>query len=134
MLAALIGRDRGAGGVHVEIAQREVASQVLEAVLRGGAWRPFPSADAAVLAAHPRLVCRGFLAATVGAICHHFARPPWNLYGVSSLRERPAPLFGADSASVLAGLGHLDGAEIERLVRDNVVRTSRDAPGGPPNG
>ncbi|HLN13014.1 MAG TPA: CoA transferase, partial [bacterium] len=136
VLAALIGRDGGRGGVHVEIAQREVACQVLETVLRGGAWRPFPSADAAVLTAHPQLAALGFLATAPAdsAICYHYARPPWQLQVGQIRGERPAPIFGADSVAVLAGLARIDSLEIERLVRDNVIRTSRQATGGPPDG
>ena len=136
VLAALIGRDGGGGGAHVEIAQREVACQVLETVLRGGAWRSFPCADAAVLTAHPQLAALGFFATAPAdsAICYHYARPPWQFPGGQIPGERPAPIFGADSVSVLAGLARIDSIEIERLVRDNVIRTSRHATGGPPDG
>ncbi|HEY7066060.1 MAG TPA: CoA transferase, partial [Chloroflexota bacterium] len=113
LLAALLARDGSGRGAHVELAQREVACQLLaDAEALEAAPAPW-SLDVAALAADPHLRARGLFAtppAANGAHCYHYARLPWRLHGVPLPAERPAPLFGADSrrvlAEVAAGLGH----------------------------
>jgi crotonobetainyl-CoA:carnitine CoA-transferase CaiB-like acyl-CoA transferase len=115
LLAALLARDRTGRGAHLELAQREVACQVLDAA-GDVPLRPW-TLDPAVLAADSRLRARGLLAppAPAGEPCHHLDRPPWCLHGVPVPRERPAPPFSAHSRVVLETLASLTLAEVAAL-------------------
>ncbi len=115
LLAALLARDRTGRGAHLELAQREVACQVLDAA-GDVPLRPW-TLDPAVLAADSRLRARGLLAppAPAGEPCHHLDRPPWCLHGVPVPRARPAPPFGAHSRVVLETLAGLTPAEVAAL-------------------
>ncbi|HZS03183.1 MAG TPA: CoA transferase [Chloroflexota bacterium] len=159
LLAALLARDGAGRGGHVEVAQREVACQVLAAATAAGrALGPW-SLDAAALRADAHLVARGLFAARPAgeASCHHYARLPWRLHDAvapderpalgleaestspageaphSSWGERSAPAFGADSRRVLRELAGLGPAEIEALVGAGVV-VAEDAGGGAAGG
>ncbi|MBI3978705.1 MAG: CoA transferase [Chloroflexi bacterium] len=123
VLAALLARDGGGGGAHVETAQREVACQLLESRPSHGARRQALVVDPAALAADPHLAARGlfFRASSTARECHHYARLPWRLHGIAEREERAAPAFGADSRRVLRRLARLSPAEVEDLVRAGVV-------------
>jgi crotonobetainyl-CoA:carnitine CoA-transferase CaiB-like acyl-CoA transferase len=119
LLAALLARDRTGHGAHLEIAQREVACQL---VADDAPRRPW-TLDPAALAADPHLAARGLFAPppAPGRPCHHYARPPWRLHGVPTPRERPAPAFGAHSHRVLRDLAQLPPADLAALVDAGVV-------------
>lgn len=134
LLAALLARDAGAGGIHLEVAQREVACQLLaHARLPARCWPAWQVAGAAAQAvSDPHLRARGLLADPAaqpppGRACHHLARPPWRLRRVADdvrpaapRRERAAPAFGADSRRLLRQLG-LSADAVEALARAQVV-------------
>jgi crotonobetainyl-CoA:carnitine CoA-transferase CaiB-like acyl-CoA transferase len=139
LLAALLARDRTGQGTHLEVAQREVACQVLAAA--GDEPRRPWTLDAVALAADPLLIARGLFAPTVappsagagqrypGAVpCHHYARLPWRLHGVPTPRERPAPGLGAHSRRVLRDLARLAPTDVEALVQAGVVVAARPTP------
>jgi crotonobetainyl-CoA:carnitine CoA-transferase CaiB-like acyl-CoA transferase len=131
IVAALLAREVSGQGMHVEVAQREVACQLLvdgPPRQRGPALR----IDAAELAHHPALADfvddsggRGDGVTGLGEeashACWHFTRLPWRMYDVPSPREGPAPELGQDSASVLHAMGRVDRRTIQRLIRDGVV-------------
>jgi crotonobetainyl-CoA:carnitine CoA-transferase CaiB-like acyl-CoA transferase len=131
VLAALLARDRGGLGCHVEVAQREVACQLLSRLQRSAPHPPLPSygeLDAAALAADPNLAARGaarglFAAPRLEGPCMHFARAPWRIAEVPARGERPAPALGADSRAVLRAAG-LDDASIDELVAAGIVLDS----------
>jgi crotonobetainyl-CoA:carnitine CoA-transferase CaiB-like acyl-CoA transferase len=102
LLAALLARDRGGSGARLELAQREVACQVLATRLQR-AEQPGPwSLDPAAIGRDPHLASRRLFPAP-GPSCpgHHYARLPWRLHGVPSPRQCPAPAFGADTRRLL---------------------------------
>ncbi len=113
ILAALLARDRADPGGHLEVAQREVACQVLGALLergeRPGPWTLDPSA---VARASHLAARRLFVASGRGCPGHHYARPPWRLHGVPAPRERPAPAFGADTRRLLRDPGGPKGVAV----------------------
>ncbi|MBI4492771.1 MAG: CoA transferase [Chloroflexi bacterium] len=136
LLAALHARDRSGRGVHLEVAQREVACQVLAQSRvsspgsrvqglepEGGSRVPRPALDAAAIAADPCLVDRGLFAvpARAGQPCHHYARLPWRLHGIPERRERAAPALGAASRRILCRDLGLDPGEVEGLIKSGVV-------------
>jgi crotonobetainyl-CoA:carnitine CoA-transferase CaiB-like acyl-CoA transferase len=135
LLAALLARDRTGQGAHLEVAQREVAGQVL-AVAGDEPRRPW-TLDLAALAADPLLIARGLLAPTVAprspgaGRCHHYARLPWWLHGVPTPRERSAPAYGAHSRRILRDLVRLAPAEVDVLVQVGVVVAARPKPAPP---
>ncbi|HLH24735.1 MAG TPA: CoA transferase [Chloroflexota bacterium] len=123
LLAALLARDRSGRGAHVEVAQREVACQVLSAAREADA-APRPWAlDVVALRADPHLAARGLFAAppAAGASCHHYARLPWRLSGGGARPERAAPAFGADSRRVLREVARLAPGAVDALVAAGVV-------------
>ncbi|HZR98667.1 MAG TPA: CoA transferase [Chloroflexota bacterium] len=117
LLAALLARDRDGSGAHLELAQREVACQVLATRLQRGE-QPGPwSLDPAAIARDPHLATRRlFPAPTPSCPGHHYARLPWRLHGVPSARQRPAPAFGADTRRLLRDLARADTIEAVNLV------------------
>jgi crotonobetainyl-CoA:carnitine CoA-transferase CaiB-like acyl-CoA transferase len=122
LLAALLARDRTGDGAYLEVAQREVACQVLSDSVRAGrpprAWSLVPE----TLRAHPHLAARGLFAAPAADDpCHHYGRLPWRLPGVAPSSERAAPAFGADSRRVLSDLAGMGPAEIEELIAAGVA-------------
>jgi crotonobetainyl-CoA:carnitine CoA-transferase CaiB-like acyl-CoA transferase len=133
LLAALLRRDRTGSGAHVEVAQREVACQVLQQSLElsgtsaAGAPRPGPAfgVNPAIVVADEHLTARGLLAdriETAGrGMCHHYARLPWRLHGVPARPERAAPRFGADSRRLLQRQAGLSRERLDQLVETRVV-------------
>ena len=131
VLAALIARDTLSSesrsrGVHVEVAQREVACHLLADGLQclRDDGSPF---DPASLARDPHLIARLLFAPADASQCEHYARLPWLLHGVRPAVERSAPPFGNDSRQVLRRAG-ISQREIDDLIRNGVV-VARDDPG-----
>lgn len=123
VLAAILQRDVRGTGCHLEVAQRDVAGQLLREPDSGG---PFPGIDAALLASDPHLAHRGLFAVPApSAACFHLARLPWRFEGSCARRERPAPRFGAHSRRTLIRLAGRSQAEIDRLMREGLVRGAR---------
>jgi crotonobetainyl-CoA:carnitine CoA-transferase CaiB-like acyl-CoA transferase len=121
VLAALLARDAAGTGCHIELAQREVAGQVLAASFGSSGWR-YGDVDAAAFAADPALRVSGLLAPPEerAGTCVHFGRPPWRIAELPQPQERPAPVLGLDSRMVLRAAGIPDAA-IDRLVVAEVV-------------
>ena len=122
LLAALLARDRSGQGAHLEVAQREVACQLLNP--RSPPRRkPMLALDPQAVAVDPHLAARGLFAppARAGLPCSHYACLPWRLHGVPGRSERLAPAFGADSRRVLRSVADLPTEEIERLIGAGVV-------------
>ncbi len=131
ILAALLARDATDTGCHIEVAQREVACQLVAFPSprgrEGHAEYPYEaprygSLDGEILVADPALGATGLFAAPSreSEMCVHFARPPWLARELPNLGGRPAPALGANSRAVLRGAG-LSDAEIDRLVATGVV-------------
>jgi crotonobetainyl-CoA:carnitine CoA-transferase CaiB-like acyl-CoA transferase len=126
LLAALLARDRAGRGTHLELAQREVAAQVLGAVREKDSEQTSAALDPAALGAGRHLTARGLFAAPTptGSTCHHYARLPWRLHGVPSRRERSAPAYGADTRRLLRRVGGLTAAAIATLARAGIVAST----------
>jgi crotonobetainyl-CoA:carnitine CoA-transferase CaiB-like acyl-CoA transferase len=147
-LASLLARDGSGEGCHVEIAQRDVACQVLSNQLaRAGQcrspdgcitgdhlgeqldlYRPGELASAVVADAH--LSARGLFARQADRVhaCHHLARLPWRVGEIKPREERDAPAFGADSRRILRDVAHLDAQQIQALVQAGVMVSSPRTP------
>jgi crotonobetainyl-CoA:carnitine CoA-transferase CaiB-like acyl-CoA transferase len=129
VLAALIARDRDGAGCHLEVAQREVACQLLSARFsqdldHQAHSEQFPgSATLSRIANDPHLAARGLFASSdaEAASCHHLARLPWRLHGIEPTEECAAPRFGADSRRVLRDVADLDHRRIDELIDAGVV-------------
>lgn len=122
VVAALRARDRFGRGAHLEVAQREVACQLLAAPFEGQACGPALSVNPATVVRDPQLTARGLLNQSVSgrSACLHYARLPFQLHGVPERYERPAPVFGADSRRLLMKAG-LSAPEIDHLVTAGIV-------------
>jgi crotonobetainyl-CoA:carnitine CoA-transferase CaiB-like acyl-CoA transferase len=152
LLAALFARDRSGRGAHLELAQREVACQLLSASLRSQVSEPALSAlrtpspavaghseslpkglKSQVDCKHQHLVDRGLLERSKDGEClgWHYERLPWVLHGVPRACERPAPAFGADGRAVLRDVGGLGARQIDKLVEAGVVVQNGGAGGSP---
>ncbi|MPZ14333.1 MAG: hypothetical protein GEU73_07895 [Chloroflexi bacterium] len=144
VLAALLARETSGDGVRLEIAQRDVACQLLRGwrssqqrhVDRGvriGDHMTSPSmltareidwtSYVADFASDRHLAARELFTSrtTERKPCHHYARPPWRLHGIPFPDEGPAPAFGADSRPILEELARMDTEAIDRLVGAGVV-------------
>jgi crotonobetainyl-CoA:carnitine CoA-transferase CaiB-like acyl-CoA transferase len=122
-LAALLARDQTGRGGHLEVAQREVACQVLATARAEPSARPGLAVDPTQVTADPQLAARGLLAAPPcpGQPCHHYARLPFLLHGLPERRARSAPSFGQDSRRILRRDLGLPSKELAALVRTGVV-------------
>jgi crotonobetainyl-CoA:carnitine CoA-transferase CaiB-like acyl-CoA transferase len=91
--------------------------------------RPYGDVDAAALVAEPSLVASGLFAAPAdeGAMCVHFARPPWSIDALPPLAMQPAPALGADGRAMLRAAGLSDMA-INKLVAGGVVKEAPPEP------
>lgn len=130
VLAALLARDRNGRGAHVEIAQREVACQIMPS---SPYCVPTFAVDPALVATDPYLVTRGLFAqpGLRARSCHHYARLPWRLHDIPSRRERGALAFGGQTRRILRETLGLADLAIDRLARDRVVALSRHPGAGP---
>lgn len=142
VLAALIARDCDGRGAHIELAQREVACQLLGWTRSGSvAKRPdegpgepiarwaYGDLDAAALAADPRLTARGIFSGDRAAgPCAHLARVPWRICDIPRRIERPAPVLGAHSRAVLRGVG-VDDTTIAQLVSAGIILDASEQEG-----
>jgi crotonobetainyl-CoA:carnitine CoA-transferase CaiB-like acyl-CoA transferase len=116
ILAALLVRDRTGQGAHLEIAQREVAAQVLAA--RAGHVAPSRPirVEAAMLMGSAVLGDR--------ERCSHLARLPFRFNGSNAPAEQPlgtGPTFGGSSRAVLMQWAGLTADEVDRLIRAGIV-------------
>jgi crotonobetainyl-CoA:carnitine CoA-transferase CaiB-like acyl-CoA transferase len=148
VLAALLARDRSGAGCHLEIAQREVACQILSNQLARTGQSHSPDARipgdpcggqldlyragelAAALVRDHALLARGLLAGQDDSaeMCHHLERLPWRMDGLELRQERDAPVFGADTRRILREVAHLDAERAQALVEAGIVVAASGAP------
>jgi crotonobetainyl-CoA:carnitine CoA-transferase CaiB-like acyl-CoA transferase len=148
VLAALHGRERTGQGYRIEVAQREVACQLMTGAYGGhpvsgtgvsahrapgedgqSPWTDVGTAER--LAADPDLGASGLFGVTASTgECHHFARLPWRIRGVDVWPETDAPAFGAHSREALCEIAGLDERQVDRLVELGVVVDASPQPRG----
>jgi crotonobetainyl-CoA:carnitine CoA-transferase CaiB-like acyl-CoA transferase len=123
VLAALFARDRHQTGVHLEVAQREVACQLARPAADGGSSGPTFDVSAKEISADRCLADRGLIARRPAAAsgCFHLARAPFRFHGIPPTRERGAPGLGSDSRRILRRVGGLSNERIDDLVTAGVV-------------
>lgn len=123
IVAALLARDRTGQGAHLEVAQREVACQVLATSWGSPGDAAALTWDTERLVQDPHLRARGLFAARSDeeAGCAHLARAPWHMRGVPAPEETPAPAFGAHSRRLLRELAGMDVQEVQRLLDAGVL-------------
>lgn len=120
VLAALLSRDRSGHGCRVEVAQREVAFQLL------GQSAPSPLPTVALFdpaEARSMLVRSGLLSgmSIKGESCIHLLRPPWRIHDAPARARQGPQTFGGGSRDVLQRLAGLRHAEIESLAADGTI-------------
>jgi crotonobetainyl-CoA:carnitine CoA-transferase CaiB-like acyl-CoA transferase len=122
-LAAVLARDRSGRGGHLELAQREVACQVLATERSDPPTRPGLLVDPIQVAADPHLAARRLLAEppAAGRPCYHYARLPFLLHDLPERGTRAAPTFGQDSRRLLRHDLGLAPDDLAVLVRAGVV-------------
>jgi crotonobetainyl-CoA:carnitine CoA-transferase CaiB-like acyl-CoA transferase len=125
-LAGLIAREDGGRGSRIEVAQREVACQLLAGEAGDDEVGATDGLGPESLVHDPHLLARNLFASAPARLrfCYHYARPPWRIDGVRARREPEAPDFGANSRQILESSGRMPAEAVDELLAAGIVVSS----------